>query len=795
MQGNRGGLTPGADGGHGAGRKRLERARWLRRVVCGLGIVLAAYGLLAANALAATPTLFTVTTTKPQLLAGGAEKAWPIKLSEDQAMTAVFQGGMWVPNPAGGRIYAKYQRHIIHRDGTWTWVGTVATVHGKQSVMFTFGAHGVVFGYVPQASGWPLRIDTRRGETRIIATDGKALMRSPEWLRMHAKPDYVFPPPPKSEAEAVKWQALAAAPPVAASAAAPVTITLMVAYTPGLVTAYGSQSAAVARIQYLVDWANQAYVNSNVYQQLDLVHTVEVDYPDNNSDTAALADLANPSGSTNPAASALLQIPALRAQYGADLVSMVRPFDQAAAAANECGVGYLGGAGGTALSPSSGYSMVSDIADSTVTTGVSCADYTLAHELGHNMGNDHDRATAMGSGEGSSPAGGAYPYSFGYKSSTFGFYTIMAYGDVGETPMQVFSNPDVSSCNNSPCGVADDSPDSADNAHSMNNTAPLVAQYEPGGGGGPASWTDYPYTRNDVTGDGHSDLLWVNTGANLFGYWRMNGAGVTGLWTVPVAAGYRVVATGDFNADGRVDLVWIGPNNDMYLWLSNGTSFTSQSIGTLPAGNQIVGAGNFCGCSPSGLLFFDAATDVLGYRAMNGATTAALWSTPVTPGYSIAAIGDFNGDGITDLLWTSSKHDLYMWEGKGGGGFNAYYVGTYPAGWTVAGAGDIDGDGKDDILWRNQGTGQFGYWIMNGPQVVRIWSTAASSAYRIAALGDFNGDYKVDVIWTSAANDLYLWSGTGTGFDAQYIGSYPAGWGVIPSQLMSESLHPYWAGQ
>ncbi|HEX5961677.1 MAG TPA: M12 family metallo-peptidase, partial [Rhodanobacteraceae bacterium] len=445
-----------------------------RSTLRGFGKALALSLLFGAfPAMAATqPTLFSIDAGTPRVLAQGAQKSWPVKISEDKAFAAVFEGGMWLPNPAGGRIHAKYQRHIVHANGTWSWIGTVSTVHGDQPVVLTFGKDAV-YGLVPQASGYPLRIVTRKGETRVVATSAQAMARSPEQLRLRARPDYAIPP--RSRAEAAQGAAsppVAADAPVQAAAAGPVIIDVMVAYTPGFVSETGGQSQALTRIQNLVDVTNQAYSASGVNQQIRLVHTVAVDYPDNTSNQSALDDITgiNESGGTVTIPASLRGIASLRTQYGADLVTLIRSFDNAAQ--GNCGTGWLIGGNQTAIVPSQsnayGYSVVSDGESS----GYHCLDTTFAHELGHNMGDAHDRANA------SNP--GAYSYSYGYVGTgTSGFSTVMAYGTETDAPLAVFSNPNISICQNTPCGVADSSASSADNVHSMNNTAGLIAQFEP----------------------------------------------------------------------------------------------------------------------------------------------------------------------------------------------------------------------------------------------------------------------------------------------------------------------------
>jgi hypothetical protein len=192
----------------------------------------------------------------------------------------------------------------------------------------------------------------------------------------------------------------------------------------------------------------------------------------------------------------------------------------------------------------------------------------------------------------------------------------------------------------------------------------------------------------DVDGDGKSDLLLNFTSATQgrFGYWLMDGATVRKTWSIATSGAYRVTATGDFDDDGHLDLVWTSDRRDLKLWLGDGTSFgPSQTIRSYPEGWEVFGGGDVDGDGKSDLLlrYLSSTSNRFGYWIMNGATVSRTWSIGTSRVYRVAARGDFNGDGRIDIVWTSSQRDLKLWPGTGTSFGTSQDIGTYPAGWSV----------------------------------------------------------------------------------------------------------------
>lgn len=740
-----------------------------------------------AAASSSTPTLATVQ-GGAHMLARGAQKAVPVAVSEDQAMQAIFKGGMWLPNASGGREYAKYDHHLIHDNGDWTWVGKVQTTHGLESAVITFGKDAV-FGRIPQASGHALRLVTAGGQKLLVQTDGAKMAASAENVQLHARQDFKIPQhtragaPARTTAQAqtsttAQSQTLASS---ATTSGGP-TIDVMVAYTSGLVSAYGSASVALTRINNLVDITNQAYADSGVNQRIRLVHTMQVSYTDTNDNTKALDDVTGDDGKGNslPIPSSLQGVASARTQYGADLVVLLRHFNNAGN--NGCGVAWLIGGNQTQIDPSQdnafGYSVVQDGSDG----GYFCLDTSFAHELGHNMGSAHDRAHADKNSSGN-PIPGAYAYSFGYLGNgADGFSTIMAYGSDTQTPVNYFSNPNISKCQNSPCGVADSSTSSADNAHSLNNTASLIAQFE---ATKVASMSGVPLGQAiaaDVNGDGKTDLLWRQAVSAKFAYWLMNGSAVKlRSPTTSVNSTFSLVGAGDFyGSGGPDDLVWMN-NDSIWMWVAGANGFGYQRVGSRPSGWDIIGTADINGDHKGDLIWRNSSSGKIAYWLMNG--SVATFKSPtfaISQDYHVAAIGDFDGDGKADMVVTNGLQVVLLH--STGTGFTQQPISSQPGGdWELVGGGDIDGDGKADLLWRNKSSGSFAYWLMNGSTVLKTSPAfAAPSSFSISTIGDFNGDGKADIVWSNGSI-LSMWVGNGSGFSIANFSSQPAGWKIIAS--------------
>ena len=374
---------------------------------------------------------------------------------------------------------AQMDRRRDKPNGTHVWVGHITGVPGSKVVLAE--RDGVMSGTVR----WG-------GRLYEISPTGAGL-HSIEEIDESLLPGHTQPLPapqqnPSFNEEGTSSSQQSLVSPSASGDAT--TIDLMVVYTEASRARYnpsdGGADGIETRIEVAVADANQAHINSQINIQYNLVHMSLIDYDESSGSMSK--SLQEITGQSDGKAD---QVHAWRDQHGADLVSLVTED-------GGCGIGYL------MQNVNSGFAAYGF---SVVNSGC-LSSQTLAHEMGHNQGAEHDRDNAS-----FEPA---YPYSYGHRVSGL-WRTIMSYssGCSGCPRIDHFSNPNVV-VNAEPTGVDHNSnpANSADNARTLNNSAAVVAAFRNGGSTPPPPPTAPSSLVASVVSDSQISLSWRDNADN-----------------------------------------------------------------------------------------------------------------------------------------------------------------------------------------------------------------------------------------------------------------------------------------
>ncbi|MBW7974350.1 FG-GAP-like repeat-containing protein [Bradyrhizobium sp. BR 10289] len=338
----------------------------------------------------------------------------------------------------------------------------------------------------------------------------------------------------------------------------------------------------------------------------------------------------------------------------------------------------------------------------------------------------------------------------------------------------------------------------------INNAAHTVYQWQMNGTqlsanllvgtiNGAAGWN---YIGNaDFNGDGRADMLFINSSTHGVAEWQMDGNTILAspqIGTYNAAAGWSFTGTGDFNGDGKSDLLFQNATtNGVAMWQMNGTQVTdSGQIGTVnaAAGWHFTSTGDFNGDGKSDLLFLNAASHGVAIWQMNGAQitdSGQIGAVNAAAGWHFATTGDFNGDGKTDLLFLNdTTHGVAMWQMNGTQVIDSGQIGVINAatGWHFQDTGDFNGDGKTDLLFLNDTTHGVALWQMNGSQVTdggQIGTINAAAGWHFDGVRDLSGDGKSDLVFeNSNTHGVASWvmNGTQVTANAQFVTYDAANW-------------------
>ena len=244
-------------------------------------------------------------------------------------------------------------------------------------------------------------------------------------------------------------------------------VDILIVYTPKARDRAGGDEKIRRKIDMAVQEANLCFSNSKVNAQLRLVGVKLIDYEASGS---AETDLYQLEFRGNKYA-AMDEAHVWRDSEGADLVCLVAEKGDAKGIAERMEV-----------SPN-----FEDRAFSWIHVDHLVGEYVLAHEVGHNLGCHHDRQAVIEEYGSLKKEKVAYDYSYGYffySNLGLPYRTVMAYKrkllgiPIVGWGIPFFSNPSISYAG-VPTGIDASSPNGADNALTINNTAPVVATFRP----------------------------------------------------------------------------------------------------------------------------------------------------------------------------------------------------------------------------------------------------------------------------------------------------------------------------
>jgi hypothetical protein len=433
---------------------------------------------------------------------------------------------------------------------------------------------------------------------------------------------------------------------------------VLVVYTAAAANKWGAATLE-SMIQNAVQAANQAYINSYASVTVNMVGLQQVSMTESGS-------------GMYPTMSTLeknTEVQDLRKKLAADMVVLVSQDS------DYCGYAKL-----TKYFTNG----VTTWWDANAVVYSSClSNQTVAHELGHLQGLDHNRENTASSGW--------YPYSYGYRvCAANGFRDIMSYAcpTVTVPIINVFSNPSVT-YNGYPTGISyEASPSSAaETARTLNDTATTVAGYM------------VSSTSTATAPTGPSGLAFSGVAYNSVGLsWADNATNESGFKIERSLDGVTFAEIGSAGTDAR--------------------SFTDMSVSRLTRYFYRVRAFNSSGAS--------------GYSNVVNTTTPDVPPPPPAAPSGVAASN--KGDGTAAVSWvpgssSASSFDVRRekWDSRKGVWGGATTAATVPSSVTSI----IDSTGAGSYRYYVRASNAGGASVYAGPAPVTVTASTSTSSKKV----------------------------------------------------------------
>ncbi|OAQ20903.1 PKD domain-containing protein [Thermosulfurimonas dismutans] len=309
----------------------------------------------------------------------------------------------------GQSFYAVTRRVKIKGDSA-KWIGRI--VEGE------YRGGTIVLTVVKGRLAGTLRLGRRSFRIKPIDTENFGVLVETTGLqRLPDRPAVPPPPPerptpskgPETDAKPVSKSRLKGGLPVLASGGSSVVIDVLALYTPGLEDEHG-KDGVVAVLENLFDFANVVLENSETNVSLRPVGYRKVETSEDEDMEAVLGKMFE--GTEEFAA-----LPQWLEETGADVAVLFRKFTSSD---ESCGMAFIPDTEDIFTSPYLEYyrkKLFRALVEVGSTGIYYCDQTTLIHEVGHNLGCNHDREHATGQT--------VYDFSYGYCGDGYG--TIMSY--------------------------------------------------------------------------------------------------------------------------------------------------------------------------------------------------------------------------------------------------------------------------------------------------------------------------------------------------------------------------------
>ena len=230
----------------------------------------------------------------------------------------------------------------------------------------------------------------------------------------------------------------------------------------------------------------------------------------------------------------------------------------------------------------------------------------------------------------------------------------------------------------------------------------------------------------DFNRDNYSDLILQNPSTGAIASWFMQAVVKFGdaSFSQSPPTDYALVGVGDFNGHGGLTLVLQSSiTNRIAFWYGSGTNSTDilngDFVDRVPdAGWKVVGVGDFNGDGKSDLVFQNQTTNRVAFWLMDGPHYQGGMVSPHTPlgGWQMVGVGDFNGDSFQDLVFQDrATGHIAVWYLQGTTYTGGTVLPSHPAaGWKVVSVGDFNADGSADIVFQTPFSGQAVVWYVKG---------------------------------------------------------------------------------